>query len=50
CSRFSLAAEDAGLERAALQWAALRGARSGRTAWQFICDRAGAMGRSLTAP
>jgi predicted AAA+ superfamily ATPase len=50
CGRFGLAAEDAGLERAALQWAALRGARSGRTAWQFVCDRAGAMGKSLTAP
>jgi predicted AAA+ superfamily ATPase len=38
-ARFGLAAPD--LERRALQWAQLRGARSGRVAWQFIRDLAG---------
>jgi uncharacterized protein len=33
-----------GLHSAALAWAMGRGARSGRTAWQFILDRAGAEG------
>lgn len=48
-SRFALQPDDPGLERAALQWAARRGARSGRTAWQFIQDRAGRLGASLTS-
>ena len=43
--RFALVAPD--LERKALQWAKLRGARSGRVAWQFIRDLAGALGRPL---
>jgi uncharacterized protein len=33
--------EGAEVERAALQWALLRGSRSGRTAWQFARDWAG---------
>lgn len=32
---------DAGLERAALQWAQARGARNGRVAWQFARDWVG---------
>jgi predicted AAA+ superfamily ATPase len=43
--RYGLAAED--LERRALQWAQLRGSRSGRVAWQFIRDLAGELGKSL---
>lgn len=35
------------LNRRALQWAQLRGARSGRVAWQFIRDIAGELGRPL---
>ncbi len=35
------------LERRALQWAQLRGARSGRVAWQFIRDLAGELGKTL---
>lgn len=35
------------LERRALQWSQLRGARSGRVAWQFIRDLAGELGKSL---
>jgi uncharacterized protein len=44
-ARFSL--EDADLERRALQWARLRGARSGRVAWQFTRDLAGEQGKAL---
>lgn len=43
--RFGLAAAD--LERRALQWAQLRGGRSGRVAWQFIRDLAGEQGKPL---
>lgn len=43
--RYGLAAED--LERRALQWAQLRGSRSGRVAWQFIRDLAGELGKPL---
>jgi hypothetical protein len=43
--RFDLHTDD--LERRALQWSQLRGARSGRVAWQFIRDLAGELGRPL---
>lgn len=43
--RYGLAAAD--LDRRALQWAQLRGARSGRVAWQFIRDLAGELGKPL---
>ncbi|HEY8003326.1 MAG TPA: ATP-binding protein [Phenylobacterium sp.] len=43
--RYGLKASD--LDRRALQWAQLRGARSGRVAWQFIRDLAGELGKSL---
>lgn len=43
--RFGLSVED--LERRALQWAQVRGARSGRVAWQFIRDLAGELGKPL---
>lgn len=32
----------------AIEWSATRGARSGRTAWQYIQDLAGRLGRRLT--
>jgi hypothetical protein len=43
--RFGLQAPE--LERRALQWAQLRGSRSGRVAWQFIRDLAGELGKDL---
>jgi predicted AAA+ superfamily ATPase len=43
--RYGLKAPD--LDRRALQWAQLRGARSGRVAWQFIRDLAGELGKPL---
>ena len=36
-------------ERDALEWATTRGSRSGRTAWQFIQDFAGRLGKPLDA-
>jgi hypothetical protein len=45
CERFGLATPD--LEVRALRWAKLRGARSGRVAWQFIRDLAGELGKTL---
>ncbi len=44
-ARFGLEAPE--LERRALQWAQLRGGRSGRTALQFIRELAGEQGRAL---
>ena len=44
-ARYGLA--DPNLDRRALQWAQLRGARSGRVAWQFIRDLAGEQGKHL---
>ncbi len=44
-ARFDLVVPD--LDRRALQWSQLRGARSGRVAWQFIRDLAGELGRDL---
>ena len=35
------------LEREALEWAITRGARSGRTAWQYIQDLAGRLSKTL---
>ena len=43
--RFDLMTPD--LDRRALQWSQLRGARSGRVAWQFIRDLAGELGKTL---
>ncbi|MBV9995317.1 MAG: ATP-binding protein [Caulobacteraceae bacterium] len=44
-ARFDLMVRD--LDRRALQWAQLRGARSGRVAWQFVRDLAGDLGKPL---
>ena len=44
-ARFDLAVPE--LHRRALQWSQLRGARSGRVAWQFIRDLAGELGKDL---
>ena len=42
---FKLRTKD--LDRRALQWSQLRGARSGRVTWQFIRDLAGELGKTL---
>lgn len=46
-ARYGLTIDDAELEAQALEWATTRGARSGRTAWQFIQDLAGRLGKPL---
>jgi predicted AAA+ superfamily ATPase len=43
--RFNLNAPD--LDQRALAWSRLRGARSGRTAWQFILDLGAALNRPI---
>ncbi len=43
--RFDLVTPD--LDRRALQWSRLRGARSGRVAWQFTRDLAGELAKTL---
>ncbi len=45
--RFALPLAPEDLEREALLWSRTRGARSGRTAWQFILDLAGRTGRDI---
>jgi uncharacterized protein len=44
---FGLGADRATIEREALEWALTRGARSGRTAWQYIQDLAGRLGKAV---
>jgi uncharacterized protein len=43
---FGLVQDREAIEREALEWAITRGARSGRTAWQYIQDLAGRLGKS----
>ena len=49
CDAFGIAIDDETLRAEAVEWAATRGARSGRVAWQFVTDLAGRKGVSLTA-
>jgi len=44
---YGLKTEAATLQAEAIEWAATRGARSGRVAWQFIQDLAGRLGSRL---
>jgi hypothetical protein len=44
-AQYGLTVDD--LDRRALQWAQMRGGRSGRVAWQFIRDLAGELGKPL---
>ena len=46
-AHFGLAAPRADIEREALEWATTRGARSGRTAWQYTQELAGRLGKRL---
>ena len=47
-AHFNLAVKQTELRERALAWAAGRGGRSGRVAWQFIQDLAGSLGKTLT--
>ena len=44
---FAMNAPREKIEAEALEWSTTRGARSGRTAWQFIQDMAGRMGKKI---
>ncbi len=46
-AHFGIDGDRADIEWHALEWATTRGARSGRTAWQFIQDLAGKRGKKL---
>jgi uncharacterized protein len=48
CTVLKLKPGDKGLERNALQWAASRSARTGRSAWQYVVERAGELGKPVT--
>jgi uncharacterized protein len=48
CKVLKLNPNDKGLERSALQWAAGRSSRTGRSAWQYIVERAGELGKPIT--
>lgn len=45
CDHFGLKLSRETIEAEALEWATTRGSRSGRTAWQYIQDLAGRLGR-----
>ena len=45
CDHFALGISPAERESGAIEWAATRGSRSGRTAWQFVQDLAGRLGK-----
>jgi len=45
---FGLAGDQETITAEALEWSVTRGARSGRTAWQFIQDLAGRMGKAIS--
>src|SRR4051812_31733482 len=47
-AHFKLPLDDNAIRERAIAWAAGRGARSGRVAWQFIQDLAGSLGKTLS--
>jgi hypothetical protein len=46
-NHYGLNASQSDIEGSALEWAATRGSRSGRVAWQFTQDLAGRLGKSI---
>ena len=44
---YGLKIDEETLKAEAIEWAATRGSRSGRVAWQFIQDLAGRLGQTL---
>jgi len=46
-AHFGLVEEEARIRAEALEWSTTRGARSGRTAWQYVQDLAGRLGQVL---
>ena len=46
-AHYDIQLDEAQWRARAIEWAAIRGARSGRVAWQFVTELAGAQGRAL---
>lgn len=46
-AHYGLAVDREALHRDALEWSTTRGSRAGRVAWQFICDLAGKLGKTM---
>jgi hypothetical protein len=46
-AHYELSAPPETIRAEALEWSITRGARSGRVAWQYICDLAGRLGKTL---
>lgn len=46
-AHYGLSAPPETIRAEALEWSITRGARSGRVAWQYICDLAGRLGKTL---
>jgi predicted AAA+ superfamily ATPase len=46
-ARYGLEAPEEEIKRDALEWATTRGSRSGRTAWQYIQELAGRLGKTI---
>ena len=46
-AHFGLEEDEAKIRAEALEWSTTRGARSGRTAWQYVQDLAGRLGKTL---
>ncbi|MCK0208386.1 ATP-binding protein [Starkeya koreensis] len=49
-AHFGIPVDAETLRRESLEWSTTRGARSGRTAWQYVQDVAGRLGVSLSEP
>ncbi|MEZ5750672.1 MAG: ATP-binding protein [Paracoccaceae bacterium] len=47
CAAWGIEIDADRLRAEAIEWQATRGSRSGRVAWQFFCDLAGRMGRTI---
>ncbi len=47
CRYFGIKGDGAEIDAESLEWATTRGSRSGRTAWQYVQDRAGRLGKKI---
>ncbi len=48
CRHFGLKGDKAQIEAESLEWSTTRGSRSGRTAWQYVQDLAGRLGKKIS--
>ena len=47
CAHYGLTGDEATIRAESLEWATTRGARSGRTAWQYVQDLGGRLGKRV---